>query len=287
MADDHSSDPSPEDGDRDLADEAGLDDQHTSASASTLRGRLTQTFFRPANQGADPEKSTDPGRPPTDAEIRAKVMLIDPTERKIAYLGVALGVVMAMTFTIPYLVNPKSGASTVKATSKNCGVRSVYVVINHIAECRTLVESRTYWVITLAILLAFPLAIFVTVRIGRRSPLAYAALMTGLAFEVTLGLFGLPFLFAGGWLLIRAWKSQKYGSPTAKRGDPPLATIAPARSGRSSGSSANAKSTNATTGRSGKAKRGQPEEPAGRRPPEPNKRYTPKTPTKKKVPPAN
>jgi hypothetical protein len=281
MADDPSTGPDSDDDAPEPADEAKLTNGPTPA---TLRGRLTQGFLKPAKQKpeTEPEEPAKPERALTDAEVRAKVMMIDPTERKIGYLGVALGAVMALTFTIPYLVDPRSGASITKATSKNCGVRTVYVVINHIAECRTLVESRTYWVITLAILLAFPLAIFVTIRIGRRSPLAYAALMTGLAFEVTLGLFGLPFLFAGGWLLIRAWKSQKYGSPTAKRGDPLLAATARPSSAKSSNSS---RASGNAGGRTRKPKRGQLVEPTGRRPAEPNKRYTPKAATKKKAPP--
>jgi len=238
------------------------------------RTRLNRTFLKqPASGEATQDTATPSSRTLTDAEVRAKVMRIDPTERKIGYLGAALGVVMSLTFTIPYLVNPKTGASKpTKATSKSCGLRSAHIVINHVGYCKTIIESRGYWLVTLLILLAFPLAIFITVRIGRRSPLAYAALMTGLAFEVTLGLFGLPFLFAGGWLLLRAWKSQKYGSPTAKRGDPPLVKAAPSRSTASSKKKSSAK------------KKAEPVS-SGRRPAEANKRYTPKAPPKKKIPP--
>ena len=71
----------------------------------------------------------------------------------------------------------------------------------------------------MCVLLLFALTLFVAVQLRRRSALGFAALMNGLAFETTTGSFilGLPFIFFGGWLLIRAWRVQQYGSPTATK----------------------------------------------------------------------
>ncbi len=276
----------------------GPDDVPAPASPTTFRERLTQTFSRPpAPRASKPGSDPEPDRPLTDKELKAKVTRIDQTERKIGYLGAGLGAVMALTFTVPYIGNPKEGAKVTNAThaetiSKSCGVRYEFQAKTaaHAARCVPIIYSRTYWVVTLLILMAFPLAIFVTVRIGRRAPLAYASLMTGLAFEVTLGLFGLPFLAAGAWLLIRAWKSQRYGSPTAKRGDPPL-QLARGGTAAANGSTKSAKATASTTKSSTSAngRRSKKAQSAGgnvsRRPTTPNKRYTPKAPPKKKVPP--
>lgn len=259
-------------------------------------GRLSQAFLKLSGGRSKANPDPDPDRPLTDRELKAKVTKIDQTERRIGYLGAGLGAVMALTFTVPYISNPKEGAKATAAThaqivSKSCPVRYQFQAKTaaHLARCVPIIYSRTYWFVTLLILLAFPLAILVTVRIGRRAPLAYAALMTGLAFEVTLGLFGLPFLAAGAWLLIRAWKSQRYGSPTAKRGDPPLqvsgrgATTKAAGSG-SSTTTGPARGKAPANGRRTKKSQSAPTD-ASRRPPAPNKRYTPKAPPKKKVPP--
>jgi len=276
----------------------GTDEVRASAGPTTFLERLTQTFLRPpAPRASKPEP--EPDRPLTDKELKAKVTRIDQTERKIGYLGAGLGAVMALTFTVPYISNPKEGAKVTDAThaetiSKSCGVRYEFQAKTaaNAARCVPIIYSRTYWLVTLLILMAFPLAIFVTVRIGRRAPLAYASLMTGLAFEVTLGLFGLPFLAAGAWLLIRAWKSQRYGSPTAKRGDPPLqlargGTGATASNGSAKSAKASGSATKSSISASGRrSKKAQPTgADVSRRPTTPNKRYTPKAPPKKKVPP--
>jgi hypothetical protein len=271
--------------DSDKGDEPpeGPDDKRPGAAPipNSWRAFLLRMLGGSARSSDEAKERSEDTEPPalTDEEIRAKVMRIDPTERKIGYLGAALGAIIALARTVPALVNPKSALTApTKSTSKNCGFTMAYEVIHHVGYCRTVLESRGYWFVSLLILLAFPLAIFIAVRFGRRSPVAYAFLMTGLALEVTVGLFGLPFLFAGGWLLIRAWKSQKYGSPTAKRGDPPLA--------KTSSSRATSSTRTTKAGGSKKAKKGEPE--TTKRTPEASKRYTPKTPTKKKIaPPSN
>ena len=276
-------------------DENGTSREPEGRVPAASRGRLSQAFFRPSGDKPKAGPDLDPDRPLTDKELKAKVTKIDQTERRIGYLGAGLGAVMALTFTVPYISNPKEGAKVTAAShaqivSKSCGVRYQFQANTaaHVARCVPIIYSRTYWLVTLLILMAFPLAIFVTVRIGRRAPLAYAALMTGLAFEVTLGLFGLPFLAAGAWLLIRAWKSQRYGSPTAKRGDPPLQLSGRGASGKAGGSGASTTASSrgkaTTNGRRSKKSQSEPTD-ASRRPTAPNKRYTPKSPPKKKVPP--
>jgi hypothetical protein len=136
-----------------------------------------------------------------------------------------------------------------------------------------LVYSRGHWTIELIILLVFALGVLATTRIGRRAALAFATLMTGLAFmtEVT-PILAFPFIFLGGWLLVRSWRVQRYGSPTAKgpttgqRGQPRSRT-AGAKGAPSQGRR-----------RSGQAPTGPPK-------PSASKRYTPKAPPRRKVPP--
>ncbi len=122
--------------------------------------------------------------------------------------------------------------------------------------------SFNHWIVELAVLLAFALAIFVATRLGRRGPVGFAALMGGLAFEAYVGIFGVPFIAGGGWLLIRAWRVQRYGSPTATKANPTGERKPPA----------------ARAERPTRAKKKAPA-PKG---PAASKRYTPKTPKKKR-----
>jgi hypothetical protein len=143
------------------------------------------------------------------------------------------------------------------------------------------------------VLLIFAVAILTTVRIGRRAPVAFSVTLTGLALGsfVAQAIVVLPFLAAGGWLLLRAWRSQRYGSPSAKAPMPgytPPARGAAARAAAKNGTAGSGtRPTSSTTNASRRARKGQPAPSAtGRQPTTQNKRYTPKSPPKKKAPPA-
>jgi len=268
----------------DLDDDAGAGNEQarTPAPRSSL-DRISQAFSRtlrakPSSGG----RTEEPHDELTGAAVKAKVSQIDDRERKIGYAGAALGVVVSLASLVPYIVNPKLGAKTTRATSKTCPLNHDYRVIHHVAECVAVISSRSALIATLAVLLVFSIAIGVAARIGRRSFVAFAALMTGLAFFTVLPLFGVPYLAGGGWLLVRAWRAQQYGSPTAKR---PIDGSAGSRSAsRTSGAKTSA--TPASGKRGGRGGRGAPKEPVGKQAPTANKRYTPKAPPKKKVPKA-
>ena len=91
---------------------------------------------------------------------------------------------------------------------------------NKVANACEVVYDRAHWEFELAVLITFALAIFITVRVGRRSAVGFTALMAGLAFEAEVGILGVPFIFGGGWLLLRAWRVQRYGSPTGTKANP-------------------------------------------------------------------
>jgi hypothetical protein len=108
---------------------------------------------------------------------------------------------------------------------------------------------------------------------------AFTILMTGLALMSVEGtVLAVPFIFVGGWLLVRAWRVQRFGSPTAKR---PVAAESSNGTARapSEGSAARPAKARATPSKG--SRRGKPA-PAG---PAPNKRYTPKTPQRRRPAP--
>jgi len=272
-----------------------------SAWSRTGWQRLSDTFIRPPTQSQPRSKSSRPTQPSpdfaklSDTEIRNLVNQIDPTERKIGLAASALAAVLAIVATVPFMISKTVVATTVKPVNKTCAAGLKYHAKS--GTCNG-VYPPSHYAFYLVVLLVFAIAIFVTVRIGRRAPVAFAVTLTGLAIGTVLAslIIVLPFLVAGGWLLLRAWRSQRYGSPTSKAPIEGYVRPAPgggrggvgrAPSGRASGPSGGARgSTGSSRGRS--RRRGQPEEvPGTRKPPAANKRYTPKAPPRKRpLPPS-
>lgn len=242
--------------------------------------RLSETFLRPApapGRRAEPEKIDYASM--TDEEKRRRINQIDPVERKVGLAASALAAVFALVYTVPYMVSKISVATTVKPVHKTCTHGYTYVASTN--TCNG-VYPASHYTFPLILWLVFAAAIYVTVRIGRRAPMAFAIVLTGLAFGTVIIM--LPFVVAGGWLLLRAYRTQKYGAPTAKA---PVEGYVrpPPRSGRTAGGSATANGTRNSTRR---RRQGEPgPEAAVRPPPSASKRYTPKSPPKKKVPPAS
>ena len=125
------------------------------------------------------------------------------------------------------------------------------------------------WLPQFAVLVAFGVAMLIFTLRAKRAGIAFCGLFIGLA----LGTVGLPFLALGGWLIVRAFRLQKYGNATfagsnkvarerakARREGRPV--TARAARGSARGSSKNA--ANVPTG------------------PAPSKRYTPKKQVRKR-----
>ncbi len=257
--------------------------------------RLSQTFLRPpgpsgpsaARANARPAAEQPDFTTMTDAEVRDRISRIDPTERKVGLAASALAAVFALVYTVPYMVSKIKVATTVKPSHKTCPAHLTYTAHAGAAATCNGVYAPSHYVLPLVVWLVFAAAILVTVRIGRRAPLAFAVVLTGLAFG-TIILF-IPFVVAGGWLLLRAWRTQRYGSPTAKAPLEGYVRPAPGSrrsplSGRSAAAAKGAPSGGArnTTRR---RRRDEPEAASPRSAPTASKRYTPKAAPKRKVPP--
>jgi hypothetical protein len=230
--------------------------------------RLSPTFLRPPKPRPAGDASEEPPARMSDNEKRRAILNLDTLERKVGLIGSALAALIALATQLPYVLKPSTPVSqSLAATKAHTCTNKAFIYDKATNKCNgKVVYSLEHWLVALILLLVFALAMYVTVRIGRRGPVGFTALMAGFAFETEVGILGLPFIAAGGWLLIRAWRVQKYGSPTAtkvnptgeKRAPPPRAQRAP---------------------RSKKSKGPQRTGPA------PNKRYTPKSPSRKKKAP--
>ncbi len=292
----------------DGSDAAGMTDGKTSAAGDTDRGeevatadvdeagtdpddapprrprtgweRLSDTFLRPASpQRPRPAPVKIDYASMTDDEKRARITQIDPVERKVGLAAAALAAVFALVYTIPYMVSKISVATTVKPVHDTCIDKYHYVASTN--TCNT-VYPASHYTFPLVLWLVFAIAIYVTVRIGRRAPMAFAIVLTGLAFGTVIIM--LPFVVGGGWLLLRAYRTQKYGAPTAKA---PVEGYVrpPPRSGRGSTRGTGTAGGGGGTRDTSRRTRGSEPEPeqAVRRPPTASKRYTPKAAPKGKA----
>ena len=95
----------------------------------------------------------------------------------------------------------------------------------------------------------------------RRSFLSFSFFLIGFAFTLTFPPLGFALILLGGWLMLRAYRLQKYGTPNAKL----AATQAASRPPRRERKAAAVKTAS-----------------AGRKTPTASKRYTPKTATRKR-----
>lgn len=111
---------------------------------------------------------------------------------------------------------------------------------------------------------------FVTLWKRKRTFVAFDLFLIGFAFTLFIGLIGFVFIFLGGWLMLRAWRINRYGTTDAK-------AIRQDVSSRPRGKGAPSTSKSTSKGRASS-------EPGARKPPTASKRYTPKSPARKKIP---
>ncbi len=241
--------------------------------------RLSDTFLRQPTQA--PQEVPDFSRM-SDTEKRSRIVTIDPAERKVGIIASILGVALTLYSTVPYMVSKIAVVTTVKPKGTTCTPVVGITGLHYVKSTNTCngVYPASHYILPLIVELVLAVAIYVTVRIRRRSPLAFTLVMTGLAFGTLFVL--VPYGLAGAWVMLRAWRTQKYGAPTAKGRALEGWVPPPPR-----GSTRRPRSTGPSGSRRGKA--AVPEKSTVRKPPTANKRYTPKAPppakSKKKATP--
>jgi hypothetical protein len=283
-------------------------EEETGAPAARPRSmtgwqRLSQTFVTPgASARQRPSRSSRAEPEPIDfssltpKEIRTAINQINDTERRVGLIAAGLAAVVTVFFTVPYLVEKKPLTITETPTGKKCAAHFTYIPAKHgaAAVCQGIITKGELSVI-LVIGLVFAAAIVVCVRLRRRAALAFATAMAGLALTTVNILAALPFFIVAGWLVLRAYRTQKFGSPTAKspvegyvRPGPPPRGSARAGAGPITARGSRPAGPAATTGRpraTGRAAAKAGDDTGARKPPAPSKRYTPKAPPKKRPPP--
>ncbi len=108
---------------------------------------------------------------------------------------------------------------------------------------------------------------FIALWKRKRTIVAFDLFLVGFAFTLFIGLIGFAFILIGGWLMLRAWRLNKYGTTNAKAIAQEARTRPRGRERKQAGRSTPRKST-----------------PGAKSPPTASKRYTPKAPPRKKIP---
>jgi hypothetical protein len=194
---------------------------------------VSSKFLKPSQPKGDAQAAPDPGRILQGAERKAAMRGIDQAEIKWSKGGLVLSTLLAVAVPV-ILGSEKKG------------------------------HSVTYDALLLAgVVLLFCILGFVALRRRRRSLLAFTFFVVGFAFTLVFPPLGFALIILGGWLMLRAYRMQKYGTSNMKM----VAKEAAARPSRK------ARQQEAKT----------PVKPTGYKAPTANKRYTPKAPSKKKI----
>ena len=106
----------------------------------------------------------------------------------------------------------------------------------------------------------------------KRTFVAFDLFLIGFAFTLFIGLIGFVFILLGGWLMLRAWRINRYGTTDGKAIRQEVASR-PRGKGKAGASTSKSASRSKTS-----------TQPGARKAPTASKRYTPKSPARKKIP---
>lgn len=198
---------------------------------------------------------------PRASEVPREVVLgMDEIERKVSFAAGGIALILAV-FLVPHLLHNTYVIDTAKLNVLH-KCQSGYHLVSGACQ-RTRLTHPSAWIPQFAEIIIFGAALVLFAKRAKRSGVAVCALFLGLA----LGTIGLPFLFLGGWLIIRAFRLQKYGDATFSGANRRAREKAKAkREGRVIDSKG---TTRSGTRRSSKS-------PIKMTGPAPSKRYTPK-----------
>jgi len=216
-----------------------------SSTPQTWSARLLGAFSGPSPGSGGSEDGTDPSQVIPPEKRKAAMTSLGALEMKLSFWALTVATVVSVAIPVYIL-------AAHKVTKR--GGRSITVGPDAIL---------LYGVILLLCGIGF-LALWKR----KRTILCFDFFLIGFGLTVSLTVVGFVYIFFGAWLMLRAWRINKYGTTNAKA----IAKQAAARPrGRERKEAARA------SGRS-------PATAGERKPPTANKRYTPKAPPRKKIP---
>ncbi len=219
--------------------------ENGSSKPQTLTGRIMAAFSGPTDPGSSGGESDPPDILPPE-QRKAVMSTLDRTETKWALIALVAATLAGIALPAYYLVaNPLT-----KQHGKYVAVSPDAGLLGGVILVLCVIGFAALWK-------------------RKRTLVAFTLFLLGFAFAVFIGLAGFLFIFLGGWLMLRAWRINKYGTTDSK-----LIRREAAAQPRGRQRKEAARSTSKKTAST----------PGARRPPTASKRYTPKAPTRKKIP---
>jgi hypothetical protein len=185
---------------------------------------------------------------------RQMVLGIDKMERGVSFVAGSIALLLALIIS-PHLFKNSYVTDTLKPSKAHTCIAGYHLVASTCS--RTRLTHPSDWLPQFLEILIVGIAIIAFAWWRKRAGVAVGALFLGLA----LGTVGLPFLFLGGWLIIRALRLQKYGDATFRGSSAQAREMGKVRR-QEKGTSKKALKSKAAT--------------PNVAPPSPSKRYTPK-----------
>jgi hypothetical protein len=215
-----------------------------SSKPQTLTGRIAAAFSGPTSAGSA-EGQSEPPRVLPPEERKAVMSTLDPVEAKWALIGLIAATLAGIALPAYYLVaNPLT-----KQHGKYVAVSPDAGLLGGVILVLCVIGFAALWK-------------------RKRTLVSFSLFLLGFAFAVFIGLAGFLFIFLGGWLMLRAWRINKYGTTDSKVIRREAAAQPRGRQRKEA-----ARSTSKTSST-----------PGTRKAPTASKRYTPKAPTRKKLP---
>ena len=220
----------------------------------------------PSSNELTPEKPSRFVRRPKRPSMvpREVIMGLDKVERGVSLVAGGIAIILA-AIEIPHLLKNTYVTDTAnKLKTKPYCTKPYHLVVSTCQHLR-LTHPSAWWPQFLEIII-FGAAIIIFALLRKRVGVVVAGLILWLALSAA----GLPFLFVVGWLMVRAFRLQKWGDPTFSGSNRAAREQAKAR-----------KEGRDVTPRAPRPARGSKvsTEPVAARPvapPAPSKRYTPK-----------
>jgi hypothetical protein len=197
---------------------------------------------------------------------RTVVLGLDNLERGISLFGASIGLVLALVTAIEWVRNIPVINTVKHVKGKACP--APYNLVTSLCE-QKVITSRSEWEVKFFFILLVSLCILYFALRRKRAGVACFAVFLGLGLGIESGLV---FFFLGVWLIVRAYRLQKYGTATMLGSNRVARDMAVARKeGRTfkADSSSDPSSSSKST----------PTKPTA---PEASKRYTPKKPPRRR-----
>jgi hypothetical protein len=220
-------------------------DGNGSSRPQTWSARILGAFTGPPQSGRAEAKS-DPAEILPAEERKAAMSTLDPMEAKWTLGALVLATVAGIAIPAYFIAENK----VTKAGKNSIAVAPDAKLLGGVILILCAIGFAALWK-------------------RKRTLVAFDLFLVGFAFTLFVGLVGFAFLVLGGWLMLRAWRLNRYGTTNSKA----IAREAAARRPRGRDRKEAAKSSSKTAS-----------SPGSRKPPTASKRYTPKAPPRKKIP---